>query len=121
MYNKEKIILTKLLRIAENQQKIIIKLAQAAEGHDPMIDYINNGLIAVVAANMGLANVTADTSRHEGTPPASLGGQFVGKKPDTFISNVTGVPSDKQPAFSNAVEVQRKLQKPELDLTIFFK
>lgn len=123
MNNKEKLVISKLLKIAENQQKIIIRLAQEVDaGHDPEIDYINNRLIAVVAANLGLQNVSSDTSRIAGTPPAgSSDGHFNEKQPDHFVSNVSGVPADKQQHFTQAVGAQVQAQKPGLNLTIFFK
>lgn len=121
MNDKEKLIIGKLLKIAENQQKILQRLAQT-QVHDPIIDYINNRLIAVVAANMGIPNVLANTTKQEGTPPAaSSNGIFNPQQPSTYVSNITGVPTDKQQAFSKATMAQLNAQKPEVKFTLFFK
>jgi hypothetical protein len=105
MANNE-LILQKLLKVAENQQKAIRKLAQTnlstpdKNGHIAMIDYINNGLIAVVAANSGLSGVHSEVKVNPD---------------DTFMAYITGVPAKRREAFGRVLAAQIKAQKPELD------
>ena len=120
MNDKEKLIIGKLLKIAENQQKILQRLAQT-QVHDPIIDYINNRLIAVVAANMHIPNVLANTTKQEGAGPmAGSNMDYSPKLPDQYYSHITGVPLQQQSAFSKATMTQLKMQKPEVTLTLFF-
>ncbi len=54
---KDYFIIQKLVKIAVNKQRILEKLAAEQQEQQEVIDYINNRLIAVVAANVGLPNV----------------------------------------------------------------
>ena len=51
MNNKEKLIIQKLFKIAQNQQKVLTKLAQTTE--DPILDYLKRAGTEA-AANSGL-------------------------------------------------------------------
>lgn len=123
MNNKEKLVISKLLKIAENQQKIITKLAQTVEGHDPVIDYINNRLVAVIAANLGLQGVTAETAIISGLPAnADTDGSYHQQESPHYNTHVAGVPEPKRPEFSQAFMKQLSIQKPNLTdkVSLFF-
>jgi hypothetical protein len=116
MSEKEKLILTKLVKVASDQQKVLIRLAQLAEGHDAVIDYLNKGLISVVAANLGVPNVHSEITKL----PGQAGG--VGTRPDinnptaaaTYLARIYGVPEKQWQAFGAALHAQLTQQKPEL-------
>lgn len=113
--SNEKVILAKLLKIAQNQQKILEKLAQTAPGHDPTIDYITHSLVPTVAVNMALNGVSVFVRILDAVPAGGDStGQFVHKQPSRFAAEISGVPADKQQAFATAMMKQLQLQKPAL-------
>lgn len=114
--SKEQQILSKLFKIAESQQKMLTKIAQATEpGHVPLFDYINRRLVSVVAGNMGLSHVTSQCSTLEGgTAGAVGGGAYQPKDPDSIRCEIYGVPEAKRSGFVEALNRQLQIQKPEL-------
>lgn len=116
--SKEKLILSKLLKIAENQQKILQKLAQVAppeEKRDENIDYITHQLVPITASNLGLQGVTAVVDVLPSTPSGgSATGSFVEEQPHTYYAKISGVPKPKEKIFADAMVRQLTAQKPEL-------
>jgi hypothetical protein len=104
MSNKEKLILSKLVKIASDQQKVLTRLAQATEHQDPVVNYLNNGLIAIVASNLGLTNVHSLIS----VTPGILGAG------SSYVAQISGVPANKYQLFGKALTTQLDQQKPEL-------
>jgi len=114
--DKEQLIIQKLFRIAQNQQKILEKLAQTSENQQEMINYINNGLVAIVAANLGLANVKSNVTF---IPPMVVTGpNDPGKVSEAdkgkYFADIFGVPANKRESFAKAIGIQLQNQKPEL-------
>lgn len=117
--DKEQLIIQKLFRIAQNQQKILEKLAQVAENQQEMIDYINNRLVAVVAGNLGLQNVKAQTTYSPPRMPPVVTtpndpGTVGAAEPGKYFADIFGVPVNKRESFAKAIGIQLQNQKPEL-------
>jgi hypothetical protein len=116
MNEKEKVIITKLLKIASKQQKVIHKLAQAQPlaqvGFDPNEEYLKNA-ISAAAANAGVktpisafvrstAGSQNDTTKVEGTYTV-------------MVSGMDQADNNLKQNFMNIYKAQIKSQKPELD------
>lgn len=116
--SKEKLILSKLLKIAENQQKILERLAQTAppdERRDENIDHITHNLVPIVASNLGLQGVTVTVDIQPGVPSGgSATGSFVAEQPHTYYAKISGVPKPKEKQFADSMVKMIQLQKPEL-------
>jgi hypothetical protein len=113
-------ILRRLAKIATNKQIILEKLAQAKEEQQKTIDYINNGLIAVVAANLGLQHVSSKVTYQPApdpmviTTPDEPGTFSSTKQSDKYFADIFGIPANKRESFAKAVGLQLQSQKPEL-------
>jgi hypothetical protein len=118
--NNEAHILAKLLKIAENQQKIIAKLAQtvaenpsgsvsAPPQQDPNIEYIMSG-IPVAAANSGINNVVVMKVDKHPSAPSDSGGVMA----ETYMAHIKANPGKYGDAFKQTWEKQLATQKPDL-------
>jgi hypothetical protein len=124
MDSQDKLIIKKLLKIAQNQQKILGKLAQAV---DPNVEYLKQ-VANQVGANLGLAITTVEVYRNAGhsSSPGSGDGSII-VMPTSYIVNVGGVPN-KVPVrqkYSDTFRTQVSAQKadqPDLakNLSIMF-
>jgi hypothetical protein len=123
--DRQTLVLQKLLKVAETQQQAIKKIAQevlsapSVAEHHPLIDYINNGLIAVAAANLGIPGVGSEVKVN--SPAPAVGN--INQGGETYTAYITGVPEKRRDAFAKVLSAQLKLQKPELDgkFSYFFK
>lgn len=106
MNNKEKIILSKLLKIASNQQKILERLAQ---GQDPNVAYLKSAA-QITAANSGFnasqVDVTATPGSETGAGVQVMGGYTV---------KVSGAPQDNvtREKFIRQLKTMVSTQKPD--------
>lgn len=119
MSAKDYFILQKLVKIAVNKQRILEKLAEKKVADPETIDYINNRLIAVVAANLGLANVKSQVTYNPPPDPmvvTSPGdpGKVSTQESDKYYADIFGVPANKRESFAKAIGAQLQSQKPEL-------
>jgi hypothetical protein len=114
--NKEKLIIAKLLKIAQNQQKLITRLAQA---QDTNVEYLRR--VAVIAGTNIGATVTESTvvpMQSSTTDNVSI--------PTGYVLSVLGVPVQLRQKYIDTVKSQVKAQKPEQpeladNLTINFR
>jgi len=118
MNDKDKMILSKLLKIASNQQKILSRLAQV---QDPNIAYLKSAA-QITAANSGFnashVEVTA-TPGGQGTDPSvqTMGG---------YTIKVSGAPpkNDIREKFTRQLKAMVASQKPDqaelANLSVFF-
>lgn len=116
---KDYFIIQKLVKIAVNKQRILEKLAAEQQEQQEVIDYINNRLIAVVAANVGLPNVKSTvTYKKPDDPMVVTGPGDPGKlsepDPGKYFADIFGVPANKRESFAKAIGIQLQNQKPEL-------
>lgn len=118
--NNEKHILAKLLKIAQNQQKIITKLAQTiAENpsgnvstppqQDPNIEYIMSG-IPVAAVNAGITNVVVTKVDKHPSASSDSGATMN----ETYMAHIQANPGKHGEAFKQIWEKQLATQKPDL-------
>jgi hypothetical protein len=113
MDSKEKIIISKLVKLAEKQQKILTRLAQATQEEDVegTKAYLK-GAWETAALNAGITPVRSPDSIEyiaggpvAGKPHVSTGSTYT----------ITGViPEDKRLEFKNTFERQLAAQKQEL-------
>lgn len=120
MNNKEKLVISKLLKIAENQQKIIQRLAQTVAENpsgdlasspqgDPTIAYLM-GAIPVAAANAGINNVVVTkVDKHKSAPTGS--GAVMA---DTYTAQIQGITGKQGDLFKQMWDKQLAAQKPDL-------
>lgn len=109
MNNKEKEILTKLVALAEKQQKILVKLAQVAqEDTQANVQYLKSTW-QTAALNSGVPGRTPDVQYTPGSTQDDgvvIGGNYM----------VTGeVPAASRDKFLQTFKAQIASQKPELD------
>jgi hypothetical protein len=118
--NKEKLVISKLLKIAENQQKIIMKLAQgvtenpsegapASPQTDPNIAYLM-GAIPVAAANAGINNVVVTKVDKHDSAPTDTGAVMS----DTYTAQIQGITGKQGDLFKQTWDKQLAAQKPDL-------
>jgi hypothetical protein len=113
----EKQAIDLLIKIAERQQKIITKLSQVAppdQHRDANIDYITHNLVAIVAANLRIPNVTATVTILPATPSGGSSGGYVAEQPAKYATDINGVPKAREQQFGNALIKQIQTQRPEL-------
>lgn len=109
--NKEKQALNKLLKIAENQQKIIEKLALMIDHpkEDKTIEYLMSA-IPVAAANAGINNVVVSkVDKHQG---GTTGAGAV--MPETYTAQINGISGKQGESFKATWDKQLATQKPDL-------
>lgn len=123
MSNKEEQILTKLLKIAGNHQKVIEKLAQTVAENpsgdlavpgpspvqDPQIEYLMRA-IPVAAANVGINNVVVMRVDKHPSAPSDSGVTME----DTYVAQIKGIHGKLGDIFKQAWDKQLAAQKPDL-------
>jgi len=117
--SKNTLILQKLVKIAADKQKILQKLAEKKMADPEIINYINNGLIAVVAANLGLQGVTSTVTYSQAPDPMVVTGPddpdtISSQGSDKYFADIFKVPANKRESFAKAIGDQLQNQKPEL-------
>lgn len=109
MNSKEKLIITKLLSVAERQQKTLMKLAQVTEADPGIVQYLKSAW-QTAALNSGVTSVSSPSITFK-PGSAEAEGVMVG---ENYM--VTGeCPADKREAMQKNLSNQIKSQKPELD------
>lgn len=109
MNSKDKLIISKLVKLARNQQKILEKLAQMTP--DPNIEYLKNAW-TTAAVNSGVTTVA--TPEVEFTPGKDQDNVQIG---ETYTIYADGIPSDNElrKKLMDTFKTQVKSQKPDLD------
>lgn len=105
----QKLIIAKLLKIAENQQKVIQKLAQSLQ--DPNVAYLQRAW-QTATVNSGVPQ--SATPEVTVNPGSFQGNIQVG---ETYTVNATGVPQSNvlRQKLIDTFKTQVKAQKPNLD------
>jgi len=118
-----KAILQKLLDIASKQQKVLTKLAQAAQ--DPNIEYLRQGA-QVAAANSGFNATEVNVTPLAASSGTGFSDNLVNIDPG-YIVTVAGSPPDNKlrQKFIDTFKNQCRVQKPDAkwldNLSISFK
>lgn len=112
----EKTIIQKLAKVLANQQKILVRLAQATEDQS---QYLRNAA-QVAAVNTGFQATHVDVVRKEGHTGSPAGGTEVVKVEPGYIVTVGGVPKDNavRQKYINTFKTQVQTQKPGLEANL---
>lgn len=112
MDSKEKTIISKLVSLASKQQKILAKLAQAAQEDVEGTKAYLKGAWETAALNSSISPVTSPQSI-EYVPGGAVAGKPHVSTGSTYT--ITGaIPEDKRLQFKNTFERQLAAQKPDL-------
>lgn len=107
MNDREKIVLSKLLKIASNQQKIIERLAQT---QDPNIAYLKSAA-QITAANSGFNASHVEVTANPGGPGSDPSVQTMAG----YTIKVSGAPpkNDLREKFTRQLKAMVASQKPD--------
>lgn len=118
MNDKEKIILSKLVKIAANQQKALQRLAQS---QDPNVAYLKSAA-QITAANSGFNASHVEVTVNPGGPSSDPSVQTVGG----YTVKVSGAPPQNEirEKFTRQLKSMVSTQKPDqaelANLSVFF-
>lgn len=108
----QKLIISKLLKLAGDQQKVIQKLAQLVQNvQDPNVAYLQRAW-QTATVNSGVPQVS--TPEVTTNPGSTQGNVQVG---GTYTINATGIPQNNtlRQKLIDTFKTQVKTQKPDLD------
>lgn len=113
MHPKEKIIIQKLLKIANNQQKILQKLAQQ---QDINVEYLRRAA-QESASNTGFAPTFVDVTKTQGSQSPAPGSNSMITVEPVYVVTIHGSPKENnmRQKYVNTFKAQVRTQKPELE------
>jgi len=115
MNSKDKLIISKLIKVAEKQQNALTKLSQVAQGDPATVKYLQ-GAWQTAALNSGVTAVSTPTVTYQGSQPAA-GNVTMGES-----YTVSGeIPVQNRELMQRNFDNQIKAQKPDLTVSTIFK
>lgn len=115
MNSQEKLIIAKLLKIAQSQQKTIEALVKRAQQADPIVEYLKR-MAQTVVFNAGLSGTTVSANADTEVSPLA-GGATVKPGDSNYTVFIAGAPDDNnlKQKFIDNFNKTLAAQKPELD------